>query len=596
MTLAKTDSAIVIPHRINWARSPTEKRVWRTQVVTGVTGAEERAQSPTEPTREAQAQILSLERRDRVQLTARILAALRTGKACIPRWWRAQYLEEDATATTAKVEGRHPWSHDEYAFFGRRDQMRDVQTERKINCGGTATSDWLDDDQFHQVGGSDESTTDTVELETIAGFPKPPQAVYQSARTLGISDPNNSITYRVSGLEPGIPCRVRLHFAEFDANFDGTNGRRVMDVTVSGADEWTKTRFEPYRAAGGDDRATTLDAIVEPGSDGKVTVKVEPHPPVEVTRVLSGATNLNGTQGLNEGELFVATGQPDPTKNGVYKVQGGTSVRAPGYTTGESMIGLVHKDTTDLQLWRNSNTFVPEVGKNAIEYTQDSTPYHMGINGIELYQYSWETVQLFGPARGILRWQGFLKGVYRKDDPVMPLLFGKADVQSDSAATDHESKTSIRVVGPAGEGGLGKSGQCPAEQCDDELPLFLGPSTEPSLSCSGTTRFYTAQLAWLIGDSTINPNEVLPPSWINCYKQLFEGDIDDNATDWGLRTAETKYFWTFEANSSAQKDFPDAQDPVANDECDWDTLDASHLQDDLLGNPVWRLRVKYCTP
>jgi trimeric autotransporter adhesin len=68
-----------------------------------------------------------------------------------------------------------------------------------------------------------------------------PQAVYQSARI------GSSFSYTVSGLTPGVPYTVRLHFAEIGSVTAA--GQRVLNVAANGVS--LLSNLDLFAAGGG---------------------------------------------------------------------------------------------------------------------------------------------------------------------------------------------------------------------------------------------------------------------------------------------------------------------------------------------------------
>ena len=68
-----------------------------------------------------------------------------------------------------------------------------------------------------------------------------PQAIYQSARI------GSSFSYTVSSLTPGVPYRVRLHFAEIGGVTAA--GQRVFNVAANGVSPLSN--FDIFAAGGG---------------------------------------------------------------------------------------------------------------------------------------------------------------------------------------------------------------------------------------------------------------------------------------------------------------------------------------------------------
>lgn len=108
---------------------------------------------------------------------------------------------------------------------------------RSINAGAGATGSFAADALFK--GGSNKTTTHPITATGVANAA--PQAVYQSARV------GSSFNYTVSNLTPGVPYRVRLHFAEIGSVTAAR--QRVFKVTANGVS--LLSNFDIFASGGG---------------------------------------------------------------------------------------------------------------------------------------------------------------------------------------------------------------------------------------------------------------------------------------------------------------------------------------------------------
>jgi hypothetical protein len=86
--------------------------------------------------------------------------------------------------------------------------------------------------------------------------------VYQSERW-------GNLTYTVPGLTPGIPYKVRLHFAEIYFN---TAGSRVWNVLINGT--VVLPNFDAFVAAGGANKAVVRDFTATANASGQITISL----------------------------------------------------------------------------------------------------------------------------------------------------------------------------------------------------------------------------------------------------------------------------------------------------------------------------------
>src|SRR5262249_24344280 len=130
-----------------------------------------------------------------------------------------------------------------------------------IDAGGGAVGPFVADTGF--VGSTLTYATGSP-IDTSGVFQPPPQSVYQTMR---YSAPAG-FGYNLTGLTPGAPYTVRLHFVEptlFGA------GQRVFNVTLNGAA--FLTNFDIYAAAGFvGNRAVAETATATADTNGQISV------------------------------------------------------------------------------------------------------------------------------------------------------------------------------------------------------------------------------------------------------------------------------------------------------------------------------------
>lgn len=90
----KVNNAVVFPHPANWKKRPAWQREWKTSVSSAVTKSEDRSTARTVPYARLEYQILPLSIQESSRLNARVLQALKLGRACAPYHGRAQFLAE----------------------------------------------------------------------------------------------------------------------------------------------------------------------------------------------------------------------------------------------------------------------------------------------------------------------------------------------------------------------------------------------------------------------------------------------------------------------------------------------------------------------
>ncbi len=587
MSVELINDCVVIPHLCDWSQAPQEINQYpKVSVVRSATGAEDRSTGGAQMHRSFEYRVLTFSARDRAKLTARILEALKRGRACIPYWARPQRLlplvsepliwqpsggsftcavtngrlyhwtplptdlalnygdpdhlanrrgyftaqtdtlvmfaysllnppgpVQEVRLDDVRAEGLWPWQAGDYAFFicpEIRDRGHcDVQRSVLINSGGTASGNYADD-QFGS-GGTSVITIAAIDTARVIGFPVPPAPVYQTARNLA-SDSPGEIVYVIPNLEPGVACRLRLHFAEIEPGFDRSAHRRVFDIEVQGATAETPglppaqtiRAFEPYREAGHAlNKAVIVDFVVMPSDEGEVTAKLTPTAPLPVKCRSTGNWDLNfiifNPDGVNvtTGDLVLLMNQHDPTENGIWRVNlledEGSLYHERVYFEHHDVIQVQEGEDYGGTFWRVRYEG-PETDTNealwhlnfaalAKEFVSESLPYACGINAVELYQYSWEVRQLAaGTGTNRLVLDGWLRGVYPAGQGVYPVIFGTPSVASHEAVTGQNSAVRLKVAEPLGAGPLAISA-CPVKVCEGggpwdpdgvERPLFPG--------------------------------------------------------------------------------------------------------------------------
>ena len=127
-----------------------------------------------------------------------------------------------------------------------------------INAGGGATGSFLADQDFSAGG-----TASTSQAIDMTGVSNPaPQAVYQSNRA-GVN------TYTIPGFTAGSTHTVRLDFAEL---YWSKAGQRVFNIALGGGTAFSG--FDIVKAAGSNNKATTLTGTAVANSSGQIVVSL----------------------------------------------------------------------------------------------------------------------------------------------------------------------------------------------------------------------------------------------------------------------------------------------------------------------------------
>lgn len=94
MSVELVNDCVVFPEQINWKDRVKWSRRWDTQIVGGITGAEDRSSGRSAPLQRLEYTITTYSIQARARLNARLLAAYKSGRACVPFWGRGQELAE----------------------------------------------------------------------------------------------------------------------------------------------------------------------------------------------------------------------------------------------------------------------------------------------------------------------------------------------------------------------------------------------------------------------------------------------------------------------------------------------------------------------
>ena len=127
----------------------------------------------------------------------------------------------------------------------------------QINAGGPEASPFAADKLY--AGGSLYSSAAPV--GTAGAANAAPASVYQTERY-------GNFSYVLSGLTPGAPYTVRLHFAEI---YWSASGKRLFNVKINGAQ--VLTNFDVFATAGGMNKALVESFPVTASGSGVVTVQ-----------------------------------------------------------------------------------------------------------------------------------------------------------------------------------------------------------------------------------------------------------------------------------------------------------------------------------
>lgn len=574
------NDCVVIPSLPDWSTPVRWNRSRKVSIASGVNGGEDRAVSQTKALQRLSYVTAAVSTDDTNRLIARILAGLKSGAVAIPFWGRAQYpLAPDGTKLL-RVEqvqtcGLWRFSVGDYVFFIRPDRegnvWRDIQNTLKINIGGGAVDDWLEDSFI--TDGESESTVAVLDYSALIGFPPGPDAIYLDGQFYDGPDSGAELVYDIGGLVPGIDCQVRLHMVENASEFTGVGvDRRKFRVNVTGVAVESRL-VEPWESAGGVHKPVGIDFIAAPNSSGhiKVEIKCDYVQAVglvdyaqDMTVPIAGGTGF----AVTNGDIVYFTAQTDPSQNGPWVCSTGLPhyVRPPGASLSAELTGrtfYILGGAYAGQYWRCTNTLPFVVGVDALTSAFAAVAFHLALHGIEVRQFTWETKQLTNATGPNLGWLGWLSGVYSDSHALYPMLFGRLSIDRLATITDRAGSVTLTVQEPPGIGQLGIPGSCPVEICDDEDDLAFHDQTDfPINTCGfGIPQYWQSNYVWGFNASD-DPNLVLTDAQRACHRALAQlewaafvagggGAIHQNGSPFWGWTSITDTYKSMEAKHAA---------------------------------------------
>lgn len=441
----------------------------------------------------------------------------------------------------ALTDGLWPWAGSQYAFFYDPTATVDNQT-RLVNCGGTAVGDWILDPE---TSGSVVSHAVQIDQALLLGYGPLPNQVLSCARVDAGTDPSAiGFAYTLAGLEPHRNVRLRLHFAELVTGYNRDTAARRMTITVTGATAKTIYDFEPYDQAGQAlDKACCIDIVATPTISGTIQIDVDPftgHPswvgPCKGSvwevylkadtniDLLTPPATIDGIA-LGPGMNILLSAQTLPAENGVYTYMPDEPLTR-AYWADDSLdfvwiILKVLQGTHIGTFWFASEYGDWTLDIDPLYFTQTTTPYAIGINGIEAYQWAWEVRRTTDySSTGRIEWEGWLRGCYGSQ-AVYPMLLGRLEADPLEHLTDYHGRIRIRCQEPPLNIDPGPPHECSPEVCSlpwvpptppDDWPLFEYDPTGWNIASS--------LYGWALNAGQ-NPNDHLTKDQVDFSMALF---------------------------------------------------------------------------
>lgn len=276
MGVDKIDDCVVVPNHHDWSEKLKWSRTWSTQIAHGVTGTEDRSNGRRGAYQKIQFRVLAISVEQRARLTARVLEALKTGRACAPFWGRQNIttgippIHDVPFGEGFVLESPYwPWQSGDYVFFTVARPMSFENRSLQLDVGGAEVAPYAEDTGFYSTG-SPLTTANPIDVTAI--LEPPPQAVLQCGRVS-----TGEVIYTLPGFEPGMTVRVILWFAQIDPLVNQTLNRQRMDIRISGVTAELITNYEILDYADGPhDKATGLSVALNPDTNGVINVTLTP--------------------------------------------------------------------------------------------------------------------------------------------------------------------------------------------------------------------------------------------------------------------------------------------------------------------------------
>jgi len=440
------------------------------------------------------------------------------------------------------TDGLWPWAGGEYVFFIDPTATVCQNKTRLINCGGDALDDWRADPE---TSGSIVSHAVEQDQSLLLGYGPLPNQVLSCARVDAGTDPAAiALSYTLSGFEPRRNVRLRLHFSELVSGYDRTTAARRMTISVIGGITKTVYDFEPYVQAGTAlDKGSCIDVMLEPTDSGTIQIDVLPftgHPswvgPCKGSvwevylkadtniDLLTPPATIDGIA-LGPGMNILLSAQTLPAENGIYTYMPDEPLTR-AYWADDSLdfvwiILKVLQGTHIGTFWFASEYGDWTLDIDPLYFTQTTTPYAIGINGIEAYQWAWEVRRTTDySSTGRIEWEGWLRGCYGSQ-AVYPMLLGRLEADPLEHLTDYHGRIRIRCQEPPLNIDPGPPHECSPEVCSlpwvpptppDDWPLFEYDPTGWNIASS--------RYGWALNAGQ-NPNEHLTKDQVDFSMALF---------------------------------------------------------------------------
>ncbi len=117
MSVTLVNGHVLIPNPPNWTERPEWTRAWQSEIAEALTGSEDRGAMRQVPRVSLTFLVDPLSVVEQQRLDARLIEAMKSGKAVVPNWGHGSALTAPANGGTATVEAGWPWAVNDYVFF-----------------------------------------------------------------------------------------------------------------------------------------------------------------------------------------------------------------------------------------------------------------------------------------------------------------------------------------------------------------------------------------------------------------------------------------------------------------------------------------------
>lgn len=141
MSVETVNGHVLIPMRANYAQAPSTDRAWQNSVDDAEFGNESRFALRAVPRRTVRWKVTTEDIQQNARLVDQILAAKKSGLACVPFFGRGSEIAAQVTGTTLEIEPTlWPWAEDDYLILIDGEGNYDVRQVAAI-VGETITLD-----------------------------------------------------------------------------------------------------------------------------------------------------------------------------------------------------------------------------------------------------------------------------------------------------------------------------------------------------------------------------------------------------------------------------------------------------------------------